>query len=175
MISCTASSSYNTLLFQQCLQKQAKKFPYAAESQSEALSTLTNFTVKPIHAHSSLNTCTITVSISLADNPVYGKNWSDWEEDLLSCSVGYGAVSVQCYIIPPRGCCKFSIIIAKITFHKHDLPMMFVLAESPSLSDHINSPPQLYTFCVPNLVMIDQTALHNHAYVSIVVTPTCIL
>nr|XP_027238655.1 uncharacterized protein LOC113829645 [Penaeus vannamei] len=94
-----------------------------SETQAKALSTLVELTGKPIPVlpHPTLNTCTGTVALSV-ECPVYEKDWTDCENDLLGCLTEYDAESVQCYSIPPRGNRKSSINIAKITFRRHYLP-----------------------------------------------------
>ncbi|XP_037774130.1 transcription initiation factor TFIID subunit 12b-like [Penaeus monodon] len=108
-------------------------------NQAKALPTLTIFTGKPIPAepHPTLNTCIRTVSISPTNCPVYDKKWSDCKEDLLACFMDYHAVSVQCYITPPRNPYKNTTNIAKITFRRQDLPFNFYIG-GESLSNHIN-------------------------------------
>ena len=132
----TAPYSDNTLLFQQCLQKQVGKVSFrsrpdrsrlitvTSENQAKALAKLTDLYGNPILAepHPTLNTCTGTVSISPENCPIYDKDWSDCGEDLLACLTDYDATTVQCYSIPPRGHRKKPTNIAKITFRRHDLP-----------------------------------------------------
>lgn len=90
-------------------------------SQALALSTMTNLTGKLFPIHSSLNTCIGTVSVSLIDYPVYNKDWSDRENDLLACFIDYD-VAKECYTIFPRGHRKSYANITKINFHGHDFP-----------------------------------------------------
>ena len=137
VIPATAPYSGNTLLFQQCLQKQVGRVPFytrrdrsrlvtvRSETESIALSNLTDHSGNPIPAepHPTLNTCTGTVSLSPANCPVDTKDWSDCGEDLLGCLKDQDVKSVHCYTIPPKGQRKNPTNIAKITFCTHDLPL----------------------------------------------------
>lgn len=92
----------------------------------------------PAQPHSSHKLCTGSVSISPADCPVYDKDWSDCENDLLAY---LKVVSVECYTNDPRHHWKSYTNIAKITFYRHDHPKKFILVESPVLSSHTDPSP----------------------------------
>lgn len=112
-------------------------------------------------------------------DPLYGPLSQLYLRHVLLLSQPYrtGIVSIsptncmiQCYTNIPRGCRKSSTNIAKITLHRHD-PIYTVISTS-SLSKLLTSglPCQtLPSFYVPNLSMIDQTALHSLTHVLFVV------
>ncbi|XP_069986230.1 mucin-2-like [Penaeus vannamei] len=78
--------------------------PIRSETESIALSNLTDHSGNPIPAelHPTLSTCTGTVSLSPANCPVDTKDWSDCGEDLSGCLKYQDVKSVHCNTIPPK-------------------------------------------------------------------------
>lgn len=125
----------------------------------------------PTHIHPSIPLSELSPS-SPADCPVCDKDQSNRGEDLLACLIDYNAVSMHCYTILPRGCYKSSTNIAKITFRRPDLPHdAYISRVPPCLNISVRPPlPSMSELLASLRNTADQTALHNHANVPVVVT-----
>lgn len=136
VIPANAPYADNTLKFQQCLQSQVGKLPFhtqldgsriiraETQAQATALSKLCDLESHPfpLHNDTPLNQCIGTVAVPSHICPKTIA-WSSCNDDILALLKDeYDAINVTCYTLPARGRRKFATSIAKIAFHRHDIP-----------------------------------------------------
>lgn len=128
--------------------KHAHLVIITSESQAHILFSLSGYTSKAIPAqpHFWLNSCNGTLSISPANCPFYDKDWSDLKTSCLPALVRMMQYQYSVALFLPGAAVSHTFLpdAAKMTFHRHGLPLNPYVHISSDCVFKINAQPEVF-------------------------------